>query len=93
MESKYEKLKDVKQQIKYRLQNDDLDGIMFCDLQQTGDEESSVAMIVGANVHDLAVMVHQVIKKNPEIIPVVVSLLLQNGDREVTFDFGGQVND
>lgn len=96
MESNYEKLKEAKQQIKYRLQNDALDGVMYCDLQQTGDEEASQALITGASTFDLAFMVDRVIESNPEIIPIVTNLLLRSRNGEVTFDnydFGGQTND
>ena len=92
---KQKDLQKVKQQIKYRLQNDDLDGIVYCDLQQTSDGEAAQAMILGATTFDLAFIVSRIIKEQPNIIPLLTKMMFRD-DEKITFnnyDFGGETND
>lgn len=89
-------LQKVKRQIKCGLKNNDLDGIVYCDLQQTNDDQAAQAMILGANAYDLAFIVSRIIKEQPSIIPLLTKMMLHDDEEKITFDnydFGGQTND
>lgn len=88
-------LQKVKRQIKCRLKNNDLDGIVYCDLQQISDGEAAQALILGATTFDLAFIVSRIIKEQPNIIPLLTKMMFPD-DEKITFnnyDFGGETND
>lgn len=97
MESNYEKMNRAKQQIKYRLQNDNIDQFMYVDILHVGNNESANAMILAGSDFDVALMITHTIKANPSIAPLVASMLMDDTDViEKSFnnyDFGGEVND
>lgn len=89
-------LQKVKQQINYRLKRNNLEGIVYCDLQQTSDDEMAQAMILGATAYDLALIVSRIIKEQPSIIPLLAKMMMQDDEAKLSFDnydFGGQAND
>lgn len=89
-------LQKVKEQISYRLQKDNLNAIVYCDLQRTSGDEAAQAMILGASAYDLAFIVSRIIKEQPSIIPLLTKMMFRDDEEKITFDnydFGGKTND